>query len=84
MESGDKADGLTDSEWTELQKMATDPDSKVRLESIIAIGGISPKKTTQHAKVTEFLRQFLNDKDESVRFGAEAFLPSYAPKASVK
>mgnify|MGYP002623929496 CR=1 FL=1 len=77
LENGDKNDGLTDAEWEELKRYAADSDPAVRKETIIAIGGISYKKTTQSDKVVAFLESFANDPDPSVRKAAETFLPMY-------
>lgn len=77
MNSGDKAEGLTQSEWGELEVFAKDPDAKVRLEAVMVIGGISSRKTTQKDKVLSYLLSLKNDPDQDVQKRVSFFLPYY-------
>lgn len=73
MSSGSKRKGLSDEQWLKLEVLSKDPDPQVRLETIVAIGGVA-KKGEQAQRAAAHLRSLLNDNDETVREGAASFL----------
>lgn len=77
---GDENDQFTDSEWNELYKLSQEKNSKTRLNAIYAIGGVSSKRTTQRAKIVEFLAPLIDDPDTEVSEAAQTFLEVYDAK----
>lgn len=77
LKRADHDEGLSDADWESLERHATDPNPKVRLEAVTVIGGISAKKTQQLDKVKDFLQRRLRDDDPEVKNLAKDLVQLY-------
>ncbi|MFM9873238.1 MAG: hypothetical protein ACKVQS_07205 [Fimbriimonadaceae bacterium] len=84
LEVADSNEGLTEKEWSELERYAQDSNQAVKLESVVVVGGISAKKTNQKERVIKFLKDRASDTDSEVRRMAEGLLPIFLPESSTR